>query len=36
MVKPKMFTNIMRQGMSKDMQTKISNHFNSVLNQQVK
>jgi len=31
-----MFTNIMRQGMSKEMQVRISNHFNMGLNKQVK
>ena len=33
---PKMFTNIMREGMSKEMQVKISNHFNQKLNRRVK
>ena len=31
-----MFTNFMRQGQSKEVQIRISNHFNVGLNKQVK
>ena len=36
MQQPKMFTNMLRQGMGKEMQVKISNTFNTKLNMKVK